>query len=254
MRVEETALTTGTFSTCSKASALRCFNLYLNFCSISFCVIYMHTVILQTPTKSSTIDFDILHDMESPIILQEAFVNGKSIGDGLFVSQPEGVDCGTLLTRYPGKPHWYKGNLKGDISAEDDFTLTIGIFRVLNETGQRYVDRVLAWNPGVESELGDTHYENMLAHKVNSSIPTSLDENYRTPNALWGIRIQEMFFDCNSTPNVELWLIASRQISAGNQVLADYHWVFAFREGNWCLDTQCMHCVDGLRSFVRNIT
>lgn len=213
----------------------------------------LYSVVLETPNRGSSIDFAALTELEPRIQIQDAFLNGESIGEGLFVSTPEGVQRDTFLARYPGEPHWYTGDEHGDIYPWDKYTLQVGTFRVTDETGRKIVERVLAWNPVVESEIDESNIVYMSAHKVNSSHPKSLDPYYRKPNSYWGFRIISMPLDSRIQPRIELYLIACCSIAYGQQILCDYHWVFAYENGNWCLDRDCAHCVQGLKVFVSNL-
>lgn len=187
--------------------------------------------------------------MESPVTVREAICEGDSAGQGLFISQAGGVEVGTLLTRYPGKPKWFKTKRNGDIDKPNKYTISMGIFKVVDENGRRIVYRALAWDVPIHHVPESTKY---VGHLVNTSVPRCLDKVYRAPNSVWGFRIIRMELDCRVEPNVELWLISAAKISKTVQVLVDYHWIFSY-SGLWCLDTSCESCLEGLKTFVREL-
>lgn len=187
--------------------------------------------------------------MGSPVEVREAVCEGESAGRGLFLNRKEGVLAGTLLTRYPGQPRWFKTKRDGDIRQSNKYTILMGVFTVVDESGKRLVSRALGWDVP-ENYVALDH--KLLGHFVNSSIPRSLEVGYRTPNAVWGFRIIEMELDCRVEPQIQLWLISARHIPENVQVLVDYHWVFSYG-GQWCMDSNCDSCKQGLKAFVRSL-
>lgn len=185
--------------------------------------------------------------MKSPIEARETVCEGASAGVGLFISSEEGVTVGTLLTRYPGKPRWFKMKRNGELYESSQYTIVMGIFKVRD--GDRVVSRSLAWDIPENYVANDNR---TVGHLVNSSYPRCLEEGYRSPNAVWGFRITRLELDCSIDPEIQLWLISARTIPLNTQILVDYHWVFSYG-GLWCFDHTCELCIDGLKSFVKSL-
>lgn len=184
-------------------------------------------------------------DLADKTFLAGAVAEGKHIGIGLYMSTD--ASRGDIIAKYPCEPQWAELNEDGDLPFATKYVFELGKFLV-KEGGVKgkCVRKALIWNP-----IGDfkSLFPHCKAYAINSSHPRSLDENYRTSNCCYGIKIENIPINCRKKPKAQLYIVALCEIPKTSQILLDYHWHLAW-EGFWCLEKSCNLCIEGLKAFL----
>lgn len=194
--------------------------------------------------SKQSVDIPDLETIASRTNVLDAFCEGTSVGKGLFAA--EAVEEGSIVAAFSGNWDWHEENDEGHFPYENPYVITLGVYTVRGPLGRGICSRYLACDASAFALSYDMLEK---GHFINTCHPRSLDPQYRYPNCIWAVLLDDFQLDCKVKPNAYLYVKTCRDVKKHEQLLLDYHWLLAVEKGHWCLDRNCGNCVDGLSSF-----
>jgi hypothetical protein len=163
-------------------------------------------------------------------------VETETAGHGLVLAEDrETLTPGEILAAYPGPAEWMTEDAY--LSMHPSAITYVFVHGPMRSTSGETV--FLVWNPQVELESPECK-----ACFANTSHP-SLPAPYTTNNCIWGLYFGEKFsLDISVPPDAHLYIVSSRYIHPGDEILLDYHWQLSLTRLISCGDRDCLGCYE----------